>query len=96
VKQCLYPGDALNVTPKDTINVLDIKTNIPTNVGVRAFLKGARSKTSLYAQSASVKHDIGLNHAGDSGRPFKIEVQREQAVLGSILLDFKKGARHGG
>jgi len=96
VKQCFYPGDSLTVDPKDIINILDIKTNIPTNTGVRAFLKGARTKLSLFAGSESVPNSIGLEHVEDRSRLYKIEVQRERVVLGSIPLDFKKGDRHGG
>ena len=95
MKQCLYPGDSLGVAPKDTINVLDIKTNIPTNAGVRAFLKGATTKQSLYAEHETVPQSIGSKQR-DGVSSYRIEVQRDRAVLGSILLNLEKGVHHGG
>jgi hypothetical protein len=96
VKRCLYPGDSLGVSPQDTINVLDIKTNIPTNNGVRAVLKGRQTKLALFAESATVAQPVELVKVKGDEQSLKIEVQRDLSVLGSIPLDFTKGASHGG
>ena len=95
-KQCLYPGDSLTIDPKDTINVLDIKTNVPANEGVQAFLKSSRTKVSLFTDAEAIPRKIASgNHK--NGSKFKIDVERERAVLGSITLDLEnKGVRHGG
>lgn len=95
LKQCLYPGDSLAVDLKDTINVLDIKTNIPQNQGVQAFLKSNRAKISLFSSAEAISPKIALETCEKSSA-YKIEVERERSVLGSIPLDLgKKGVRHG-
>ena len=96
LKQCLYPGDSLKIDPKDTINVLDIKTNIPANEGVKAFLKSSRARVSLFKDAEAIPRKIASG-AHKNSVSFKIEVERERTVLGSISLDLtKKGVRHGG
>jgi hypothetical protein len=96
LKQCLYPGDSLSLDPKDTINILDIKTNIPENRGVQAFLKSSRAKLSLFSGAEAIPRKIASGQH-KNGRKYKIEVERERTVLGSISLDLQeKGVRHGG
>jgi hypothetical protein len=95
-KRCLYPGDSLALAATDTINVLDIKTNIPTNAGVQAYLKGTTTRLALFSETETVSRRIGLHDMADRGSRYRIEVEREQAALGSIFLDFEKGVQHGG
>jgi hypothetical protein len=96
LKQCLYPGDSLTIDPKDTINVLDIKTNIPANEGVQAFLKSSRTKISLFTGAEAIPRKIASGK-DENGSKFNIEVERERIALGTISLDLEnKGVRHGG
>jgi len=95
-KRCLYPGDSLALAATDTINVLDIKTNIATNAGVQAYLKGTTTRLALFSETEMVSHRIDLRDMADRGSRYSIEVEREQAALGSIFLDFEKGVKHGG
>jgi hypothetical protein len=95
-KRCLYPGDSLALAATDTINVLDIKTNIPTNAGVQAYLKGTTTRLALFSETKTVPRKVGLHDMADRGSRYKIEVEREQAALGFIFLDFEKGVQHGG
>jgi hypothetical protein len=97
LKHCLYPGDSLEIDPKDTISILDIKTNIPANSGVKAFLTGARTKVSLFSKAAAVPRKLSADQIEQNGSRYKIDVERERTVFGSIQLDFEqKGVRHGG
>ena len=96
LKQCLYPGDLLSLNPKDTINVLDIKTNIPENKGVQAFLKGSGTKVSLFSNAETLPRKIALE-TYEKGDTYKIEVERELSILGAIPLDLeKRSVQHGG
>ena len=95
VKRCLFPGDSLTIDPKDTIKILDIKTNIPANTGVQAFLKGAGAKIRLFSDGAAFPSGIGPNLIGYKDKEFRIVVQREHAMLGLILVNLDRGARHG-
>ena len=95
-KRCLFPGDSVTIHPEDAINVLDIKTNIPTNAGVQAFLKGAGTKIRIFSDGTAFPWKIGsglIRHRDDE---YGIVVQREHIMLGSILIDLDKGERHGG
>jgi hypothetical protein len=96
LKRCLFPGDSLSIDPKDTINILDIKTNIPTNTGVQAFLKGAGTKIRLFSDGAAFPVGIGSGRTRFKDKEYSIVVQREYTTLGLILLNFNKGAHHGG
>ncbi len=97
VKRCLFPGDSLSIDPKDTINILDIKTNIPTNTGVQAFLKGAGTKIRLFSDGAAFPLGISSDRIGyNKDKEYSIVIQREYTTLGLILVNFNKGAYHGG
>jgi hypothetical protein len=96
VKQCLFPGDSLAIDPEDTINILDIKTNVPANAGVQAFLKGIRTRVRLFSDGSAFPWSIGSGKAVDDRDQCKIVVQRESTVFGSIQLDFERGQHHGG
>jgi hypothetical protein len=96
VKHCLSQGDSLSIDPKDTINILDIKTNIPMNAGVQAFLKGADTKIRLFSDGAAFPRRIGSDRIGRNDKEYRIVVQREQTTLGLILVNFDKGAHYGG
>lgn len=96
LKHCLYPGDLLTIDPEDTINILDIKTNVSANSGVRAFLKGRRTRVSLFSGAEAVPRKIALAASNNSDR-YAIEVERERTVFGSIQIDLaNKGERHDG
>ncbi len=95
VKRCLFPGDSVTVRPEDAINVVDIKTNVPTNEGVQAFLKGAGTKIRIFSDGFAVPWKMGselIRHKNKYG----IVVQREHIILGSIFVDLDIGERHGG
>ncbi|MBW1675790.1 MAG: hypothetical protein JRJ79_04135 [Deltaproteobacteria bacterium] len=97
VKRCLFPGDSLSIDSKDIINIVDIKTNIPTNTGVQAFLKGAGTKIRLFSDGAAFPLGIGSDRTGyNKDKEYSIVVQREYTTLGLILVNFNKGAHHGG
>jgi len=96
VKHCLSQGDSLSIDPKDTINILDIKTNIPMNAGVQAFLKGAGTKIRLFSDGAAFPRRIGSDRIGRNDKEYRIVVQREHTRLGFIHVNFDKGAHHGG
>jgi hypothetical protein len=96
VKRCLFPGDSLSIDPKDTINILDIKTNIPRNTGVQAFLKGAGTKVRLFSDGAAFPVGMGLDQTRFKDEEYNIVVEREYTTLGLILVNFNKGAHHGG
>jgi hypothetical protein len=96
VKHCLFPGDSLSIDPKDTINILDVKTNISTNTGVQAFLKGAGTNIRLFSDGAASSWTIGSDRIGRKDREYSIVVQREHTELGFINVNFDKGARYGG
>ena len=96
VKQCLFAGDTLPIYPQDTINILDIKTNIAANAGVQAFLKGIQRKVRLFADGSAFPSKIDSGEVASDHNRCKIVVQRESMVIGSILLDLERGVRHGG
>ena len=97
VKRCFYPGDSMSVGPNDTIRILDIKTNIPANAGVQAFLKGEHMKIRLFSAGSAYPQKIDWNEVTKRANHCQVVVQRERMVFGSILLDFKeKGAQHEG
>jgi hypothetical protein len=96
VKRCLFPGDSLSIDPKDTINILDIKTNIPMNTGVQAFLTGAGTKIRLFSDGAVFPGRIGSDRIGRNDKEYSIVVQRERTTLGLIVVNFDKGAHYGG
>ncbi len=96
VKRCLFPGDSLSIDPKDTINILDIKTNIPMNTGVQAFLKGAGTKIRLFSDGAVFPQRIGSDRIGRNDKEYSIVVQREHITLGLIVVNFDKGVHYGG
>ena len=95
VKRCLYPGDSLSIDPNDTVNILDIKTNIEKNTGVQAFVKGAGTKFRLFSEGAAFPWRIGSDRIGSRDQAYNIVVQREQTALGLIVLNFDKEAYHG-
>lgn len=95
-KRCLYPGDSLTIHPEDAINILDIKTNIATNAGIQAFLKGTGAKIRLFSDGAALPWRAAPGRAAHKDKEYRIVVQREHITLGSILVDLDKGARHGG
>jgi hypothetical protein len=96
VKRCLFPGDSLTIHPEDDINVLDIKTNIPTNAGVQAFLKGGGTNIRLFSEGAAFPGKIASGMIRHKANDYGIIVKREHIILGSILVDLEKGDRHGG
>ncbi len=95
VKRCLYPGDSLSIDPNDTVNILDIKTNIEKNTGVQAFVKGAGTKFRLFSEGAAFPWRIGSDRIGSRDQAYNIVVQREQRALGLIVVNFDKEAEHG-
>ena len=94
IKRCLYPGDSMQVSPNDTIRILDIKTNVPANVGVQAFLEGMNKKIRLFSQGTVYPQRVHWN--GDGDVPCKVVVRRDRMIFGSILLDLNKEKRHEG
>jgi hypothetical protein len=95
IKRCLYPGDSMEIFPNDTIRILDIKTNVPANAGVQAFLEGMNKKIRLFSQGAVYPQRVYWK-IGDGNGPCRVVVQRDRMVFGSILLDLSKEKRHEG
>lgn len=94
-KHCLYPGDSLAIDRNDTIKILDIKTNVSANAGVRAFLKGARTRIPMFREAQTAKPSLTLQDMQYAGS-YTIEVERGRSVFGSVLLDLQdKGGPHG-
>jgi len=96
-KRCLFPGDSITLSPEDAINVLDVKTNIPTNAGIQAFLTGRGTKVRLFSDGAGSPRSVGPDPVGNNNdEGYKIVIQREHITLGSIRVDFDKGVPYGG
>lgn len=96
-KRCLFPGDSITISPEDAINVLDVKTNIPTNAGIQVFLTGRGTKVRLFSDGAGSPWSVGPDPVGDNNdEGYKIVIQREHITLGSIRVDFNKGVPYGG
>ena len=95
IKRCLYPGDSMQIAPDDTIRILDIKTNVPANAGVQAFLEGMNKKIRLFSHGSVYPQRVCWNSAGTNG-PCRVVVRRDRMVFGSILLDVSKEERHEG
>ncbi|MBW2108820.1 MAG: hypothetical protein JRI36_09170 [Deltaproteobacteria bacterium] len=95
-KHCLYPGDSLPIDRNDTINIVDIKTNVLANAGVCAFLKGRRTRIPMFREAQTVTPSLALQDMQYAGN-YTIEVERERSVFGSVLLDLqqKGGGPHG-
>ncbi|MCK5328150.1 MAG: hypothetical protein KAR36_06060 [Candidatus Latescibacteria bacterium] len=96
IKRCLFPGDSLVISPEAPIQILDIKTNISRNAGVLAFLKGSDADVPLFSDGEAFPWGSGSRDIGLENRSFRIVVQREHIILGSIFLDLEKGRSHGG
>ncbi len=97
VKRCLFPGDSITISSQDAINVLDVKTNVPTNAGVQAFLTWRGTKVRLFSDGAGSPWSVGPDPIGDNkNEGYKIVVQRDHIILGSIRVDFDEGAPYGG
>jgi len=96
VKRCLFPGDSLAVSSKEPIKILDIKTNIPRNAGVQAFLKGRDINAPLFFDGEAFPWGSGSRDNGHKERQYRIVVQREHIILGSIFLNLEEGRFDGG
>jgi len=96
VKRCLSPGDSLAIHPEDTIKILDIKTNLPRNVGIQAFLKGADTTVRLFSEGEVFPWGRGAGGNDHKDKQYRIVVRREHIVLGSIVLDLIEGTYHDG
>ena len=96
VKRCLFPGDSLAIFPKGAIKILDIKTNIPGNAGVQAFLKGRDTNAPLFFDGEAFPWGGGSRDNGHKERQYRIVVQREHIILGSMFLELEEGRPHGG
>ncbi|MCD6137649.1 MAG: hypothetical protein J7J91_03545 [Deltaproteobacteria bacterium] len=92
VKQCLFPGDSLTIHPTDAISILDIKTNISTERGIQAFLKGPGTSIRLFSDGTAFPYEVGPDLASAKDTKHRIVVQRGQITLGSILVDLNRGA----
>ena len=95
IKRCLYPGDSMRVAPNDTIRILDIKTNVPANAGVQAFLEGMNRKIRLFSHGSVYPRQVRWN-AADRDSSCKVVVRKDRMAFGSILLDLSKEERHEG
>ena len=95
IKRCLYPGDSMRVAPNDTIRILDIKTNVPANAGVQAFLEGMNKKIRLFSHGSVYPRQVRWN-AADRDSSCKVVVRKDRMAFGSILLDLSKEERHEG
>jgi hypothetical protein len=96
IKRCLYPGDSMQIAPDDVIRILDIKTNVPANAGVQAFLEGKNRKIRLFSRGSVYPQRVLWPDAGHGNGPCKVVVRRDRMVFGSILLDVCREERNEG
>ncbi|MFH1077332.1 MAG: M99 family carboxypeptidase catalytic domain-containing protein [Pseudomonadota bacterium] len=84
-KRCFFSGESLTVTSNDVLKLVDIKTNIDDNEGVFAFVQGADNSSRFECAPGEAFH---IPPKPQEGRlsSYKILVQRENAVLGWIVV----------
>lgn len=85
--QCFKPGDTASVSIRGPLKLIDINTNVDRNLGVKAFIMGPGS----FVRGINIKDDITVdnlkrNNPQKSSR-YRIEIRRDNIVLGSIYLD---------
>ncbi|MFC1812839.1 M14/M99 family metallopeptidase [Thermodesulfobacteriota bacterium] len=85
--RCLTPGDTAFVDVKKPLEIFDINTNIEQNLGVKAFI----SVPGLLRQQVTMKEPITVSdlvnpNGGKAPDYCRIEIERDNIMLGSILL----------
>ena len=90
-KRCIFPGETLTIETGETINVMDIKTNIDNNIGVYTILEGPDGSKIIECITGEsfLVPDQTPNNTSSKDPQYRILVQRENRVLGWIKVDLK-------
>ena len=94
--QCLTPGKTALVYPDKPLKLADINTNVNQNSGVKAFLTGDGSFRRLISINTPVVLSGLQQFRNDKTACFKIEVERDNIILGSIGLKLLQEMQNGG
>ena len=71
-------GGSVKIKPGDLVQVLDLKTNVPSNRGVQVLVQGQVSQTDT--------SDALLSFKAEKSRPLTLIVTRDGLTLGKIVL----------
>jgi hypothetical protein len=82
VTQCFFPNDTIAIGHDDSIKLIDIKTSVPRNFNVTAWLNG-----NGFALPLQVGSTIDGKTVHNNGSPCEIVVSRGEMNMGRIVVD---------
>ncbi|MBA4366353.1 MAG: hypothetical protein C0403_01795 [Desulfobacterium sp.] len=91
-KQCLVPGDVVQLRSDERVHLVDIITNVENRMDIKAYWSGP----GLTKQYVKIKNKIPLDILTDTativpGNQYRLDVQRGDEVMGSVYFKLFSG-----
>jgi len=85
-KICLNPNETFKNHNNNEIELVDLKTNIPDNEGVKVYLKLSNYSRFLIRQGESINLDLINNNTTSDMNLYRLDIIRDTALLGSVFV----------
>ena len=87
-KRCVSPGETIFATEKAFVELIDCKTNISKNKGVRFFINGENSQRLLVRPYTAIDWNVLTQLPGQQQKQrFRLDIERESLLLGTIYIE---------
>lgn len=90
-KHCYVSGDTAMINGSKKLQLIDIITNVVQNDGIKIFLSGPGITKKIVKMNETVEMETLFGNGNKTLKPFRLDVKRDQYIMGSIYLQFFLG-----